>query len=317
MSELAPVYLICGSDRPKVRRAAGRLRSRIESAGGTIESFDAAETSPAEVEQACLAMGLFGGRRLVIVQGVEGWPAAALGPIESIVADPTPETTLALIAGAGFRSDAKLRGIVERESTLVYDLPKGRDLPAHLRREAERLGATLTPEAIERMLELIGERPEALGAELDKLATYARGELIDVETVESVVVGSGSVVPWSLTDAVTARRPRVALRELGRSLAASGRPQALVPELARHFERLRRARLALDAGTDARTFARALGMHDFPARKLLQAAHRWDAPSAAAATARLARADHETKGGSRLAPDFAVERALAEALPPE
>ena len=317
MSDLAAVYLICGTDGPKVRRAAARLRSRVEATEGTVESFDAGETSPALVEQACLAMGLFGGRRLVIVHGVESWTAGVLEPVEAIIADPTPETTLALIAGPSFRADAKLRRLVPAASTLAYDLPKGRELPAYLRREVERLGASMTPEALVRMLELVGERPEALGAELDKLATYARGETIDVETVESLVIGAGSVAPWSLTDAVTARRRRAALRELARSLAASGRPQSLVPELARHFERLRRARVAVDAGTDAKAFARALGMHDFPARKLLQAAHRWDAPTAAAAAARLARADHETKGGSRLAPEFAVERALAEAVPPE
>jgi DNA polymerase-3 subunit delta len=317
VAELASVYLICGSDRPKVRRAAARLRARVEAADGTIESFDAADTSPAEVEQSCLAMGLFGGRRLVLAQGVETWAAGSLGPIEAIIADPTPETTLALVAGPSLRADARLRKLVPAESTLAYDLPKGRELPAYLRREAERLGAALTPEALDRMLELVGERPEALAAELDKLATYARGELIDVEAVESLVIGSGSVLPWSLTDAVTSRRRRTALRELGRSLAGSGRPQSLVPELARHFERLRRARLAVDAGTDAKTFARATGMHDFPARKLLQAAHRWEAPAAAAAAARLARADHETKGGSRLEPGFAVERALADAMPPD
>jgi DNA polymerase III subunit delta len=315
--ELAPVYLICGSDRPKVRRAAARLRSRVEGAEGTVESFDATEATPAEVGQSCLALGLFGGRRLVLVQAVESWPAATLGPIEAIIADPTPDTTLALVAGPSLRADSRLRKLVPAESTLAYDLPKGRELPAYLRREAERLGATLTPEALERVLELVGERPEALAAELDKLATYARGDVVDVGAVESLVIGSGSVVPWSLTDAVTSRRPRVALRELGRSLAAGGRPQPLVPELARHFERLRRARLASDAGSDAKSFARATGMHDFPARKLLQAAHRWEAPAAAAAVARLARADHETKGGSRLDPGFALERALADAMPPD
>lgn len=315
MAELAPVYLICGNDRPKVRRAVARLRSRIEDAGGVVESFDAVEATAAEVEQSCLAMGLFGGRRLVLAHGVEAWTAGTLGPIEAIIGDPTPETTLALVAGPSLRADAKLRKLVPAAALLIYDQPKGRELPAYVRKEAERLGASLTPEALDRLLELVGEKAEPIGSELDKLATYARGELIDIETVEALVTATGPVVPWALTDAVTGRRPRAALWELERALEANGRPQALVPELARHFERLRRARLALDAGVDSKAFARSLGMHEFPARKLLQAAHRWEAGDAAAAAARLARADEETKGGSRLAPEFSLERALVTALP--
>src|SRR3954463_2291992 len=75
MEPLLPVYLVTGSDRPKVRRALERLRARFVE--GSVE-FLSAEKQPdreavtgADAIAACNALGLFGGDdagRLVVVE---------------------------------------------------------------------------------------------------------------------------------------------------------------------------------------------------------------------------------------------------------
>jgi DNA polymerase-3 subunit delta len=320
---LEPAYLIGGADRGKVARAVSRLRSRVTAEGGSEERHDAGQTTAAEVALAGMALGLFAGPRLLLVDGVEAWSSADVGPLEGYLADPTPGTTLALVAGAGMRADHRLRKLLTGPRLLLFELPKGRELPAFVRKEAERVGARLEPDALRRLIDLVGEQPAALVSELEKLAAYAAGEPIDASTVDELVFAEGAIAAWAVTDALSARNRRTLYRSLERVLERGQKPQALAPQLGRHLDRLGRARQALDAGLDARAFAKQVGMHEFPARKLLDAAHRTSQAEAAAGVVRMAAADFELKGGSRLGgrarlggprldPEFTLERALAE-----
>jgi DNA polymerase III delta subunit len=105
--ELKPVYLLTGSDRPKIDTALGRLRRHF--APEATELVSAQETSGPEAAALCNAGSLFGDARLVLVEGVDGrrtsegrltngWKAADVKAIEEYVASPAPGTVLALVA---------------------------------------------------------------------------------------------------------------------------------------------------------------------------------------------------------------------------
>ena len=96
---LNPVYLLAGSDQPKVRRAVARLRARFGE--DAVEGLAAQTSSGDDAVAACNALGLFApGGRLVVVDGVEGWKGADVKAIARYLEDPTPGTVLALIAEA-------------------------------------------------------------------------------------------------------------------------------------------------------------------------------------------------------------------------
>ena len=67
---LKPVYLLTGTDRPKIETALGRLRRHFEPEA--IEIVSAQERSGAEAAALCNAGSLFGDSRLVLVEGVDG-----------------------------------------------------------------------------------------------------------------------------------------------------------------------------------------------------------------------------------------------------
>ena len=98
-SELEPVYLLSGTDRPKIDEALRRLRARVGEGGSDVLS--AAETSGEDAVAACNAPGLFAvGARAVVVQHVEGWKTADVKAVTAYLADPAPSTVLALV-GSG------------------------------------------------------------------------------------------------------------------------------------------------------------------------------------------------------------------------
>ena len=96
---LKPVYLLTGSDRPKIETALARLRRHFEPEATEIVS--AQEQSGAEAAALCNAGSLFGDARLVLVEGVDGrrnsegrlangWKAADVKAIEEYLASPAP-----------------------------------------------------------------------------------------------------------------------------------------------------------------------------------------------------------------------------------
>jgi DNA polymerase III subunit delta len=314
-SALEPAYLICGSDRSKVLRAVSRLRSRVEAQDGVVDLFDAALSDGATVAAASQQLGLFSAARLVIVTGVESWRADDVAALAVVVGDPPVSTTICLVAGPGLRKDHRVRTLVTGpKRLLVFDVPTGRDLPRYVAREANRLGARIDPATVRRLIEIVGEHPVALEQELDKLATYAAGEPIDELTVELLAFPSDDTSPFALTDAVAARNRTAAMRALVRAEQAGTKPHALIPQLARHVALLGQAHAALRRGDDAKAFARAAQIHEFRARKLLDAAGGWSPRETARMLVRLAVADYRVKGGARIEPTLELERAVRDAL---
>jgi DNA polymerase-3 subunit delta len=311
---LAPVYLICGTDRPKVLRAVARLRARVVAEGGSEELYDALDTEPRAVAAACEQLGLFGGDRLVLVSGVEVWNADPVKLLEPYFEAPSEGTTLALVAGPAMRKDHRLMKVLDGKRRLAFDLPGERELPGHLRKEAQRLGAHLDGEALRLLIDIVGPDAIALETELDKLATYAGGEPIDAAMVEELAFRGDGVSAFAVTDAVASRERQAAFRTLERAFDAGEKPHALLPMIARQLELLRQARRELEQGGSAGTLARRLGVHEFRAKKAISAAQAWSEREAALALCRLADADHSMKGGRRIDPELALERALAESL---
>src|SRR5262249_48117582 len=104
--ELKPVYLLTGTDRPKIAIALRRLRARIGEEA--TEHLHAGEATAEDAVAACNALGLFGGEaRLVVVDGVETWKTADVKELETYLAAPAPTTVLALL-GDGVKKDAPL-----------------------------------------------------------------------------------------------------------------------------------------------------------------------------------------------------------------
>src|SRR5690242_21731151 len=122
---LKPVYLITGGDRPKIQRALRRLRDRIgEDATELLTAHDA---SGDDAVAACNSLGLLGGGgRLVIVEDVDKWKAADAKAVVAYLANPAPETVLALVASELKKDSALSKACAKAGDLLVYDVPKRR-----------------------------------------------------------------------------------------------------------------------------------------------------------------------------------------------
>jgi DNA polymerase-3 subunit delta len=318
-TELKPVYLITGGDRPKIQRALRRLRDRIGE--DAVELLSANEAGGEDAVAACNSMGLLGeGRRLVIVEEVERWKAADVKVIAAYLGSPAPETVLALVAAELKKDSALAKACAKAGDVLVYDVSKRR-LPEWVAKQFADRGAEVDAEAARLLVEIVGEDPEELATEVDKIATWAAGERIGTREVEQLATGSAQVPGYELTDAWGRRDLSAALASCQTLLERSGDPvsrtvPSLIGLLVGHVGRVRDCQLFAEEGLSSKEAAARLKRHPFYVEKLYAQARNYGPDELRQAVVRLAELDHAVKGGSRLAVDLELERALIDITRP-
>jgi DNA polymerase III subunit delta len=329
VAELKPVYLLTGSDRPKVATALVRLRRHF--APEAIERVSALETTGADTVGLCNAGSLFGDARLVVVEAVDGrrtsegrlaggWKTADVAAVVEYLAAPAPSSVLALV-GEEVKKDSPLaKTCAKAGEVLQYDVAK-RNLGSWVAERFRQQNVDAEPDACAALIHLVGEDPHSLATEIDKIATWAAGEPVGEREVEQLVAATADTPPFTLTNAW-------AERDVGRALAATetifereGRPRRdVAPRLAAalggHVGKLKTAKRLAAEGVRAADALGRLGTRSrFYADKLYAQAESFSEEELRDATVRLAELDRALKGDSRLAPDLELQRALIDLNP--
>jgi DNA polymerase-3 subunit delta len=314
-TELKPVYLLTGTDRPKIGRALQRLRARV--GDQAIEQLDAPPASGDDAVAACNALGFFSGEaRLVIVAGVDKWKAADVKSVAAYLASPAPGTVLALVA-SDLKADSPLgKAVAKAGQVLAFAVPK-RNLAGWVAEQFKAAGARAEPDACAALVQIVGDDLHQLAAEIDKLATWAGDEPIGEAEVEALAAAVAETPTFALTDAW-------ALRDTARTLEASetifereGKARRdvaprLAAALGNHVGRVRQCQKLAAEGVRPRDAAGKLKMHPFYAEKVFGQAKNFSEEELRDALVRLSQLDLALKGKSRLTPDLELQRALVD-----
>jgi DNA polymerase III subunit delta len=313
---LLPVYLLTGSDRPKVARALRRLRTRF--GDESIEHLAADTSSGADAVAACNALGLFAegeGGRLVIVEAVERWRKADVDDVTAYLADPVPGAVLALVANESPKSDALATTVSAMGRVLAYDAPKPRDLPAWVRAQFEARGAEIEPDAARALVEIVGDDLSALATEADKITIWAGGSPVTRPDVEALAAPAREATAWALTDA-WGERDGARLLAAAEAELERREPFSIAVRLAAHVTLVRSLKVLAAEGLGARDCAKRLKLHEFRVRKALGHADRYSQDELDAAVVRLAALDAALKGASRLSGAHELTTALVDLTEP-
>lgn len=294
----------------------------------------APETRAADVVAACNSVGLFGGDdggRLVIVEDVDGrrgsegrlvsgWKAAEVKELVAYAESPAPGTVLALVAHE-LKPDSPLgKACAKTGQVLAFDVAK-RDLPKWVVEQFRIRGADVDGETARRLVELVGESADELSTEVDKLVTWAGGEAITADAVDDLTAGRAETAGFALTDAWGRRDTAATLAAAERLLEQSARPRSselprLVGQLVAYVGRVRACQALAEEGLRAKDAAERLKLHRFVAEKAFGHSRNYTRDELGDAVVRLAALDHAVKGGSRLASDLELERALVDVTKP-
>lgn len=318
--QLKPVYLIAGSDRPKVELAVRRLRTHFPADATELQL--AVEISGEDAVATCNALGLFGGGgRLIVVDGVEAWKAADAKAIEAYAKSPAPDTVLALVGGELKPDGALAKALAKLGDVLVYDAPKERDLPSWVAAQFQQLGTQADQAACRALVEIVGDDLQELSSEIDKLAQWAGGDPVTERDVQQLAAAVAETAAFEVTGAWGRRDVAAVLGAVEEILERSPKQRRdevarLASMIAAHVDRIRQCRSWDAEGVSAKDAATRMKRHPFYVQKLYAQARNFGEDELREATLRLAALDHAIKGGSRLPADLELERALIELTQP-
>jgi len=325
-AELKPVYLLTGSDRPKIEVALQRLRRHF--LPESIELTTAQELPGTGVAAICNAGSLFGDARLVVVEHVDGvrstdgrlargWKVTDTKAVEEYLASPAPSTTLALVAEE-LKKDAALYKACGKTGTVLDFAVAKKSLVSWVSQQFAARGARVEPEASAALVQLVGEDLQQLASEVDKLATWAGGEPIGEREVEALVPALAETSDYKLVD-VWSQQDTAALLVLSEEIFDRD-PKASREVSARLSARfggqvlaVARAKRLKEAGVSVAAAQKPLGLrYDWQARRAYAQAEAFSQTELDDAVVRLAELDLALKGKSRIPPDLELQRALVD-----
>jgi DNA polymerase III subunit delta len=353
MAELKPAYLIHGDDHGAIaeRRAGLRALAEGEEGGaGSVELLEGEAATPAGVALALAAMTLPGGRRVLLVEGVERWRQAEveqhLAP--ALQAMP-PDTTLALFAReeGRTRAPAAVAKAVKAAGGQVVEqaLVKPWELGRWVREQAASLGLALDGAAAKALIAQVGERQQRLLRELEKLALVAdpardaddsasdsgasqgsargskqaaRGSarfplrVVTAEEIDAAAAHSAEWRVYSLADALVGANASEATRCYLRLREQGERLPWLTSVMAQRLREALAIARRLSSGESAAEVKRSLRMPARAAERLVADASRSDPERLRRALAVLADLELDCRGGAPVTASRSPLAALSE-----
>jgi DNA polymerase III delta subunit len=316
MADLKPIYLVHGDDDAKIDAWRARVRARAEEEHGPggLEMFEAAESEPGAVATSLASLTFAAGTRYVVVENAGAWKAAQLGPLESALASPPPDTVLVLIVRG--KPLKQLEKAVEAAGGEVRGCaaPKPWELPKWAIERARDLGVELDTEAAKLLVTIAGPGQQRIARELEKLALAVHPETrIDAEDVERAAAGEAAAQVYDLADALVAGDMQTTLTLAEELTSRDEPPGRLLFPIVRRLREVHRAAELLEAGTPEKEVGAALGSPPWLAKKTVAKARSADRAGLERALCVFADLEVALRGGGDLDEQTAFSLALAKA----
>jgi DNA polymerase-3 subunit delta len=300
MAGLKPAYLICGDDDAKIDawRARVRRRAEDENGPGALETFTAPADAPEAVATALTTLTFATGDRYLLADGVEGWKAGELEPLEREL-KAVPEGTVLVLIARG-KPPARLVKAVEKAGGehREYAAPKPWHMPKWAAERAREEGLNLDGEACKALVAIVGPRQQRLAREIERLAILAHPRTqLTADEVTRLAAGEAEQQVYDLADALVAGDVGASLGFAERLTSGEDRPSKLVYPIVRRLRDVHRAAELLDAGVPEAKVAPTMKMPPWAAKRTLAQARKADREALARALCAFADLEIELRGG--------------------
>jgi len=318
------MFLIYGPDRGLVSERAAALAAKTNVSLDdpfSLLKMDAGDvgSDPGRLLDEMNAIGLFGGEKLVWIRGA----ANEKGIVDAlqVLATNPPEGSFLIIEAGDLKKTAALRKVAEGARSVIA-VPcyadDARALNALIDSELAASSLRITPEARQRLLELLGGDRIASRNEVRKLALYCRNEGTVDETHVNDIIGDASAI--STDDAVDAilKGDADAYLRAVQKIVSSKTPIFLVLQgCLRQFQLLDTMRAEMDEKRlQPAQVMQTLGRHLHFRRKpvIEQALRTWNAAAIAREMNRLQAAILQSRQRGALEESIALHTLLSTTL---
>ena len=271
---IASVYLVVGSREDlRVERFVRDLLTAAlpaEFRDVNQELFLANETGAQVPLDAARTTPFLGGRRVVLVRGIEDWKEGNMEQLVAYLERPVETACLILTVAKADKRRKYYKAADARGRVVEFPPLYDRQLPGAMRAEAARCGLTLSADAVALLVEYAGADLWEVSQVLEKIGlSLGERRRVEAEDVRELVIDAREVTAFQLCDALGMRDLPGALLTIHKlflrasDAGGSGVAIQLLGALAYHWRRIWRARELLDSGASRKAAAAKLGIRGF------------------------------------------------------
>ena len=304
--------VVTGEEELLRARAVAAVRAAVTAAHPDIEEHELVALGlPVGQVADVLAPSLFGGHRLVVVQGVHEAAGALADVLTAYAKDPDPDITLVLVHGGGKRNEALLKTF-RAAGAAVDECPKLRpgERVGFIRNEVRTFGGRITPDAVTALLEAVGNDLRDLSAAAAQLVSDFGGT-IDADAVARFHRGQAEVTGFDVAEAVMVGDTAGAVETLRWALQRGVAPVLIADAIADGVRTA--ARVTSLSTSRTADLVRALKMPGWKIEKAQRHARGWSIEGLQLALREAAELNADVKGAAASA-EYALERAVRRIL---
>lgn len=293
-----PFYLLYGDEAYLVERAGGKIADTLlpQLRELNYTSYEAGQTPPSEVINACNTLPCMTQRRIVLVKDAHQYDKHDLRSFRPYLQSPCPTTSLVFIAAempAEFLKEVK-------DGAFHLERPPQKEIIPWIRTIARELGKQITAEAAGYLQEAIGRDLQGIFHELSKTSLYiGERERIELQDVERVVSEVRPTTIFELTKAIGDKDLKKAFRALERIWESGEPPLKILGMISRQFRHLLITKEVLTHGGGTEGIKKELGISNpYYLRELAAQAKGFSLASLQRALKSLWQADLKLKRSS-------------------
>lgn len=204
-------------------------------------------------------------------------------------------------------------GLIKAGHVQLHELkaPDAKNLAGYIAQWTRKREIAIDGRAIRLLADYVGADLRRLDNELDKLATYARGRTVNEGDVKLLVSDASEALIWNLTDALSQRNGRVAMRSLCELRRSDANPFYLLTMIARQYRIIIKVKEASARGAgNEYDIAKVVKESPFPVKKALQQCRKYTFEQLDEIMFRLLQTDYAMKTGAD--PDTEIDVLIAE-----
>lgn len=311
--DIPPVCLLYGEEPLLIRESLDLIRRKLlggEGAAFEQEIFYGSDSDASTILQSAQTLSLFGGRKLIVIKGVDRMPDSEKARLLDYVKSPVPKITVVLTA---VKPDMRKKFFAQLQkqwpAVRFYHPYDVNETVKWIRSYLKRKGFEIDLQGARFLCDAHGRELQAIKSELDKLILY-KGQPGEIGLPEITAVSGQSQEfnAFELADAVGDKDADRALRVLSR-LIADGVPLLMIlGALAAKFRKLWMGKTLEQKGQTQREILRSLAIH-YKGERFMEQLSGFQEEEIAAFYSRLLEIDEAIKGGSSR-PETFMEMAI-------
>lgn len=293
---LDPIYVLHSEHPILLERAIHAIRDATVPPAARGFNYDVVEGKPSANRIVALAQTLpmMAARRMVFVRDLTLLPADDAEALLAYVAKPNPST---VIVGLVTKIDKRLKLWAQlSKKGFLHVLEAPRQVAPWVRGEAAAKGVRIEPQAVNRLIDTVGNDLSRLSLSLEQLGLYAGDRPVSSDDVDDLVADTRERSVFELTDAIGAADRARAMAAVSSLCDQRESAVGVVVMLARHIRQLSILHHLRATNVPRPQWGQAIGVPPFLVDKLVAQSRSFTAAALAMATQRLATVDRALKG---------------------